>query len=831
MLLSPAHAQCTTTWSPTVGVPGTDARVNTMATWDPDGAGPATPLLVVGGEFALAGTAVASRVATYDPATGIWSALGSGLNGTVYAVAAMPNGDLVVGGQFTVAGGVPADNIARWNGSSWSALGSGTDQRVQALAALPNGDLIAGGLFSTAGGALANCIARWNGVTWSPLSTGANNQVQSLTVMPNGDVVAGGSFVTAGGVTVNRIARWNGATWSPLGAGFGVAVRALTVYPNGDLLVGFDDIGGPARWDGSTWTQLGPGTNGNVHAVVAEPNGDAIAGGTFWGAGGVPMESIARWDGTSWSAFGTGIVNSSVSAIVRLGNGDIVVGGAFAVADGNVAKNIARWNGLAWSPLGTGVAYAHKLAALANGDLVVASRVAVAGAPDIPTPARWNGAGWSALGTGFGSGSVLDDVVTALLPLPNGDLVAAGRSRTTGGTSANRITRWDGATWTTFGIPSGEVKTMITLHNGDLVVGGIFTTISGVPAPGVARWDGSVWSPMGAGIIPSSSSTQGGDVRALALLPNGDLVAGGWFSVAGGATALNIARWDGGTWSPLGSGFNIFVNALTVLPSGDLIAGGAFGNAGAVVASRVARWDGNVWSPLGAGVSVPMIGVQDRVWAVMAMPDGTVVVGGEFATAGGAPALGVARWNGSTWSTFGSGLNGSPEDFALMPNGQLAMVGGFSVAGGLAAGNFALLAPTCPATVVPAGSSCSGTGGPMVLTATALPWLGGAYQARCTGMAANSLGVSLFGFGSQNTPLSTLHPAAGPSCMLLASPDAVTLLLPVAGEVTHQFPLPLDPGLVGVTLHHQVLQGEFGAVANLTWLGGSNALVLTTGTY
>ena len=33
--------------------------------------------------------------------------------------------NLYAGGCFTTAGGVPANNIAKWNGSAWSALGRG----------------------------------------------------------------------------------------------------------------------------------------------------------------------------------------------------------------------------------------------------------------------------------------------------------------------------------------------------------------------------------------------------------------------------------------------------------------------------------------------------------------------------------------------------------------------------------------------------------------------------------------------------------------------------------------------------------------------------------
>jgi hypothetical protein len=35
---------------------------------------------------------------------------------------------------------------------------------------------------------------------------------------------------------------------------------------------------------------------------------------------------------------------------------------------------------------------------------------------------------------------------------------------------------------------------------------------------------------------------------------NGDLIAGGWFTTAGGQTVNRIARWDGSAWHPFTSG-------------------------------------------------------------------------------------------------------------------------------------------------------------------------------------------------------------------------------------------------------------------------------------
>ena len=236
-------AQCATQWLPGQGLAGTNGEVFATTLWDPDGAGPQQPVVVVGGSFRIAGTVVANSIAIHDPVSGAWSALGSGMGsvssfwpGGVSALTVLPNGDLVAGGQFITAGGVSVSNVARWDGTNWSPLG-GLNGTVRALTLLPNGDLVAGGTF-TWSGSIVNYIARWNGSTWLALGAGMNNAVRALTTMPNGDLVAGGAFTSAGGVSANYIARWNGTSWSALGSGTNNMVQALTTLPNGDLVVG-----------------------------------------------------------------------------------------------------------------------------------------------------------------------------------------------------------------------------------------------------------------------------------------------------------------------------------------------------------------------------------------------------------------------------------------------------------------------------------------------------------------------------------------------------------------------------------------------------------------
>ncbi|MFN3393191.1 MAG: PQQ-dependent sugar dehydrogenase [Candidatus Thermochlorobacter sp.] len=236
------------------------------------------------------------------PGIGLWSELGSGVNGTVRAIAVRGE-EVFVGGAFTMAGSTPANNIAKWSAASgWSALGSGVSGTVQALAFDQDGNLLVGGAFSTAGGSAANNIARWNGSAWSALGAGVDAFVNAITILANGDVIAGGIFLNAGGSPANRIARWNGSAWSTLGAGVSGLVSALvstgnTIYAGGAFLTaGGRFVNQLARWNGASWEALGHqavGATGNVNALALSGK-TLFAGGTASAFGGVPANNLAR---------------------------------------------------------------------------------------------------------------------------------------------------------------------------------------------------------------------------------------------------------------------------------------------------------------------------------------------------------------------------------------------------------------------------------------------------------------------------------------------------------------------------------------------------------
>jgi PKD repeat protein len=264
--------------------------------------------LYAGGEFvAMGGVTAANDVAQWNGSTSSWSALGSGLNDPVSALAFDSAGNLYAGGDFSATGdgSVTANYIAKWNvsTSSWSALGSGLNSDVYALAFDSAGNLYAGGDFSATGdgSVTANYIAMWNNATgWSALGSGMDSDVYALTFDSAGNLYAGGDFTNAGDVVANNIAKWNGS-WSALGSGIGSDVCALVCDSAGNLYAGgdFNSVGNVTvdymiKWNVSTssWSTLGSEVNGPVTALAADSAGNLYAGGTFYIEGGIPSSSI-----------------------------------------------------------------------------------------------------------------------------------------------------------------------------------------------------------------------------------------------------------------------------------------------------------------------------------------------------------------------------------------------------------------------------------------------------------------------------------------------------------------------------------------------------------
>jgi hypothetical protein len=429
-----------------------------------------------------------------------------------------------------------------------------------------------------------------------------------------------------------------------------LAVSGSTLYAGGFFTTADDSPASyVAQWDGSSWTDVGFGVSGGYYSpgvwALAASGNNLFVGGIFEMAGDTAVNNIAQWDGSSWSALDSGMsgdANGDAVYALAVSDSTLFAGGLFSTAGDSAASNIAQWNGSSWTEVGFGgsvESYVYALAA-SGSNVYVGGYFTTAGGTTANNIAMWNGSSWSALGWGI-DGSVYSQVYA--LAVSGSDLYVGGGFDTAGGIAANNIAKWDGSSWSALGSGMlgegtdgfGPAVSALAVSGGTLYAGGGFTTAGGNSANNIAQWNGSSWSALGSGISGAGADGYGPAVSALAV-SGSTLYAGGDFTNAGGNPAANIAKWDGNSWSALGSGMNDDVYALAVSGS-DLCAGGGFTTAGGITANYIAKWDGSTWSALGSGVN-------STVSALAVSGAGSdLYAGGQFTTAGGKLSYYLAR--------------------------------------------------------------------------------------------------------------------------------------------------------------------------------------------
>jgi hypothetical protein len=140
-------------------------------------------------------------------------------------------------------------------------------------------------------------------------------------------------------------------------------------------------------------------------------------------------------------------------------------------------------------------------------------------------------------------------------------------------------------------------------------------------------------------------------------------------------TAAYGLRRVNGQWALLGSGFDAAVLVVKAdSKRGRVYFGGSFTTANGVTVNRICYWNGTTFVAMGGATK----GVSpNKVYAIAIAPNGDVWVGGDFTSAGGSTADGLARWNNATdtWTVF---TNGAPGDaiIALAIDSQGNVYGG-----------------------------------------------------------------------------------------------------------------------------------------------------------
>ena len=315
-----------------------------------------------------------------------WSptaALDPGADGEVTSVVGFDDGTgqaIYVGGNFQTIGGVPANRVARWDGTQWTPLGDGLPGRVTCMAVYDHGTgplLHVAHLLYASDGTPMYAVQRWTGKSWDKLAL-ANKVIRCMAVHNPGSgpvLACGGDFqflggLSGGSVTDRSIANWNGAEWSAGCQGGIYRVTAMCAYDDGNgerLYATFDSVNVRGLYqvlplELKALLSGGSGT-GRAMAVFDDGSGPALyVGGDFLS----PASNIIRFDGVATTPVVSG-VNGAVNALAVLDDGSgpaLYVGGEFSTASTINASRVARWTGQAWSALGVGIAAPSTVGAL-----------------------------------------------------------------------------------------------------------------------------------------------------------------------------------------------------------------------------------------------------------------------------------------------------------------------------------------------------------------------------------------------------------------------------------------------------------------------------------
>ncbi|MFN6193491.1 MAG: hypothetical protein ACK5BN_06685 [Planctomycetota bacterium] len=306
-----------------------------------------------------------------------------------------------------------------------------------------------------------------------------------------GRFLLGGNFPVPGGS--EGIFRFDASSGSLTSLGNLVVSSSELVWrldraPSGDpVAMIFPTSIDPVRlFSSGTWTTPAVGTvfNASVDCMVVHA-GSPVIGGSFT----APGDGLMQLLGGSWTNFTPALLPPSPTTTVRVNdllvasNGDLVAAGEMADSAG-LPCEVARLSGGVWTAVG-GTQFpfgARRIYEDTNGALIA---IAVNAAAQEAVH-RFDGTNWVTLGS-------FDGFVSAVLPLPDGDLVATGQFNNVNNTLTGSLAKFDGTSWqqlatlSIFGQNGSGHETKL-LASGRMIITGNFDAVNGSPESGIAAF-------------------------------------------------------------------------------------------------------------------------------------------------------------------------------------------------------------------------------------------------------------------------------------------------------------------------------------------------------
>ena len=275
-----------------------------------------------------------------------------------------------------------------------------------------------------------------------------------------------------------------------------------------------------------------------------------------------------------------------------------------------------------------------------------------------------------------------------------------------------------------------KMQAIAVQADGKIIAGGYFDQINGNTRINIARVNanGTFDATFDAGNAVKNAPDEFGTVSNIVIQPDGKILVGGEFNVAGGAAFNRIVRLntDGSvdaTFNP-GAGADATVQTIKLQPDGKFLIVGNFFAFNTFNHGGVERLNAN--GSRDTSFNLGFFGVPRPVGvnAVDVQPDGKILIGGDFASYNSTARSAIARLsaNGYLDTPFKASVAStittpSVYDLKVQPDGRILVVGSYQIVNGATKINLARLRKD--STLDPTFSS--GNGGLNVFTTASQP--------------------------------------------------------------------------------------------------------------
>lgn len=247
------------------------------------------------------------------------------------------------------------------------------------------------------------------------------------------------------------------------------------------------------------------------------------------------------------------------------------------------------------------------------------------------------------------------------------------------GSSTSYISKWDGTTWLPTTIPLPSAGHTLKEINNQFFIG---TYVDAVDSNWVYEYDGVNLNKWGEGVYLTTATGFSELPNIYDIIEfNNQVYACGEFDKVGDQSISGIMRWNGTAWEDVGGGLSgniqggppIMYPHQMVVHNNELCVVGNFRYAGGVEVNGVAKWNGSTWSALGSGFNSTVYGVG--------VYNGELFVGGDFTQSGSQTLKRIAKWNGTDWVSPGFGFEPISTEYTFVhtffeDNGELYIAGG-----------------------------------------------------------------------------------------------------------------------------------------------------------